>query len=308
MFMHNLPRSFALLATVAVLASGCDQAAPTDPQAALADAGLSSPSFTMPVSGSSSAFLGTAASFGVLGATTVTCTGASTVAGNVGVSPGTAITGFNPDCTLTGTLHAGDALAFQAQQDAAAAYGALSASACDFTFGSVQELAGLTLNPGTYCFPSSAQLSVNGILTLSGSGPFIFKIASTFITFTGSQILLTGGAACGDVTWLVGSSATLAGSVVGNVIAVTSIGMDPGATLAGRALALGGAVTMSGGNTVALCGGTSGHDRREKCNQGVGNGPEGCDPGNSNQGRDERSNDETGGTPGNPGRKGGNGK
>lgn len=308
MFTHSLPKSFAVLAAVAMLATGCDRGGPTDPQATdLSGADLSAPSFTSPNAGSS-AVLGSAASFGVLAATTVTCTGASTIAGNVGVSPGSAITGFNPDCTLTGTIHAGDAVAASAQTDAAAAYGALSASNCDVTFGTVQELAGLTLNPGTYCFPSSAQLSVGGVLTLSGSGPFIFKITSTFVTFTGSQIVLTGGAACGDIYWLVGSSATLAGSVVGTIIAYTSIGMDPGATLAGRALALGGAVTMSGANTVALCGGGSGRDQREKCNQGVGNGPEGCDPGNSNQGDNRRSNDERGGTPGNPGRKGGNGK
>lgn len=249
--------------------------------------------------------LGTASSFGVLGAETVTCTGASAIDGDVGVSPGSAITGFNPTCTLTGTLHAGDAVAAQAQTDAAAAYAALSGAACDRTFGDVQELGGLTLNPGVYCFPSSAQVSVNGTLTLSGSGPFIFKVASTFITFTGSSVVLTGGAACDNVNWLVGSSATLAGAAVGNILAVTSIGMDPGASLSGRALALNGAVTMSGANTVSDCGGGRGN-QRQRCNQGVGNGPEGCDPGNSNQGNPFRSNDELGGTPGNPGRKGGN--
>ena len=174
-----------------------------------------------------SSVLGSAASFGVLAATTVTCTGASSIAGDVGVSPGNAITGFNPDCTLSGSLHAGDAAAAAAQSDAALAYATLSAAPCDVNFGAVQELAGMTLSSGVYCFPSSAQLSVNGTLTLVGSGPFLFKAASTFITFTGSQVLLTGGASCGDVTWLVGSSATLAGSVVGNILAITSIGMDP---------------------------------------------------------------------------------
>jgi hypothetical protein len=46
-------------------------------------------------------------------------------------------------------------------------------------------------------------------------------------------------------------------------------------------------------------------EKKEACNQGVGNGPEECDPGNSNQGDPGNSNDENGGTPGNPGKKGG---
>ncbi len=253
-----------------------------------------------------STLLGTASTFGVLGATTVTCTGASTVAGDVGVSPGTAITGFNPDCTLTGTLHAGDAAAATAQADAAAAYASLMLSVPDSTFGAVQELSGLTLTSGTYFFPSSAQLSAGGTLTLSGSGPFIFQVTSTFITFTGSQIVLANNAACANVYWVVGSSATLAGSVAGTVIAVTSIGMNPGASLTGQALALGGAVTMSGQNTVNLCAPINGNGNgngngKQKCNQGVGNGPEGCDPGNSNNRKP--TNDENGGIPGKPGRK-----
>ena len=111
----------------------------------------------------------------------------------------------------------------------------------------------LTLNPGVHCFPSSAQVSA-GTLTLNGPGPFIFKVTSTFITFVGSSVILTGGATCDNIFWLVGSSATLGGPVAGNILAYTSIGMDLGATLSGRAIALNGAVTMSGQNGVSVCG------------------------------------------------------
>ena len=197
--------------------------------------------------------LGSASQFAVLGASTVTCTGAGTNTGNVGVSPGSSITGFNPDCTLTGTLHAADNVAASAQADAATAYGSLSAKPCNVTYGTVQELGGLTLAPGVYCFPSSGQVS-SGTLTLNGPGRFIFKVASTFITSTGTSVILTGGARCDSIYWLVGSSATLGGPVVGNILAYTSIGLDTGARLRGRAIALNGAVTMSGQNAVSICG------------------------------------------------------
>ena len=92
----------------------------------------------------------------------------------------------------------------------------------------------------------------------------------------------------------------------GAAITVTSGGTG---TFHGRALAK-AAVTITGGTLTGCTGGSlgGGHGGKAKCNQGVGNGPEGCDPGNSNQGDLNRSNDERGGTPGNPGRKGGNGK
>lgn len=313
--IHSYSRSIlsaALLATVALVAGACDSVSPAGPDGPDA---FASPLFAKSAESVVTA-LGSASTFGVLGATTVTCTGASTVFGDVGVSPGTAITGFDPDCTATGALHAGDDVAVQAQADAAAAYFSLSEEPCGFLYGDVQQLDGLTLDPGVHCFPSSANLQVDGTLTLSGPGQYIFKLGSTLVTMAGSQVVLDGNAICGDIYWLVGSSATLAGSVVGNLLAHTSIGMDPGASLTGRAIALGGAVTMSGQNTVSDCGdgsrpapgGTRPGHSHQKCNQGVGNGSEGCDPGNSNQGDETRSNDEAGGTPGNPGKKGGNGK
>src|SRR5579864_7350669 len=116
--------------------------------------------------------LGSAVGFAVLGASTVTCTGLSVITGDVGVSPGSAITGF-PPCTLTGALHAGDAVASQAQIDADAAYANLaSATPCIDLTG--QDLGGKTLAPGVYCFASSAELT--GVLTLTGGGVYIFQI------------------------------------------------------------------------------------------------------------------------------------
>lgn len=241
--LYRTRLSTVLGVTSALLLAACATDAPSSPRSIASSKSLVT---------SAAATLGRASSFAVLGASTVTCTGAGTNIGDVGVSPGSSITGFNPDCTLTGALHAADGASSSAQADAGSAYGSLSAEPCDVTFGAVQELTGLTLNPGVYCFPSSAQLS-GGILTLSGQGPFVFKVTSTLITFAGSSMVLSGGATCDQVFWLVGSSATLSGPVIGNILAYTSIGMNLGATLSGRALALNGAVTMSGSNAVSAC-------------------------------------------------------
>ncbi len=201
--------------------------------------------------------LGSAESFAVLGASTVTCTVASMVTGDVGVSPGSSITGFNPDCTLTGSLHAADGVALQAQLDAGIAYGALAEAACTTNLTG-QDLGGLTLASDVYCFDSSAQLT--GTLFLSGAGPWIFQIKSTLTTTSNSSVIVlnNSGQTCdgSKVFWQVGSSATLGTGTqfVGNILAYASVGLDPGATLDGSALALNGAVTLSGSNTVSVCG------------------------------------------------------
>jgi hypothetical protein len=207
-------------------------------------------------SAASAPSLGSAESFAILGASTVTCTVASVVNGDVGVSPGSSITGFNPDCTLTGTIHAADGVALQAQLDAGLAFGALAGAACTTNLTG-QDLGGLTLAPDVYCFDSSAQLT--GTLFLTGAGPWIFQIKSTLTTASNSSVIVldSSGQACNgsNVFWQVGSSATLGTGTqfVGNILAYASIGLDPGAKLDGSALALNGAVTLSGSNTVSVC-------------------------------------------------------
>ena len=199
--------------------------------------------------------LGTAQSFAVLGASTVTNTGPSIITGDLGVSPGTAITGFPPGIVVGGTIHAADAVAAQAQNDTTTAYVSLAGQACDTTFGVPTDLVGLTLVPGVYCFASSASLS--GQLTLDAGGDpnavWVFKVGSTLITGSNASVLLTNGAQACDVFWQVGSSATLGTgtSFVGNILALTSITLNTNASLAGRALAQNGAVTLDS-NAVAL--------------------------------------------------------
>jgi hypothetical protein len=197
--------------------------------------------------------LGTAASFAVLAASTVTNTGATSVTGNLGLSPGTAVTGFPPG-TLTGTLHAADAAAAQAQADLTVAYN----DAAGRTGGTLLagNLGGQTLTPGLYTSTSSLAVS-SGDLTLDAQGDvnavFLFQMASTFVMTSGRQIILSGGAQAANVFWQVGSSATLGtGSVFkGTILALASITVTTGATVEGRLLARTAAVTLDT-NLVAL--------------------------------------------------------
>ena len=196
--------------------------------------------------------LGAAASFAVLGGSTVTNTGPTVVTGDLGVSPGSAVTGFPPGIVVGGSIHAADVLAAQAQIDATIAYNNLAAQACTTTFGVPTDLGGMILLPGVYCFASSA--AVTGTLTLNAQGNanavFVFKTGSTFITATGASVVVINSGQNCNVFWQVGSSATLGttSTVPGTIIALTSITLNTGASLSGRAIARNGAVTLDSNN------------------------------------------------------------
>ena len=187
--------------------------------------------------------LATAGNFAVLAGTTVTNTGPSWITGEVGVAPGSAVTGFPPG--TSGPQHKGDSVATTAQTDLTAAYTNAAAQPCPGTNNLTgKNLGGMTLVPGVYCQTTAPTLT--GTLTLNGAGTYIFQIGSTLVTASGSRVVLIGGAQPCDVFWQVGSSATIATSTtfLGNIMALTSIAMQTGATLNGRALARNGAVTL----------------------------------------------------------------
>jgi len=198
--------------------------------------------------------LGTTTTFAVLGGSTVTNTGSSVLTGDLGVWPGLSITGFPPGL-VSGTTHAGDAVAQQAQTDLTAAYNDLAGQACGAVLTG-QDLGGLTLPPGVYCFSSSAQLT--GTLTLDAQGDdnavFVFQIGTTFTTASSSSVqFVNGGPSC-NVFWQVGSSATLGTSttLAGSILALESITLTTSANVSGQLLARNGAVTLDTG-TVSLC-------------------------------------------------------
>ncbi|HXA28053.1 MAG TPA: ice-binding family protein [Candidatus Angelobacter sp.] len=200
---------------------------------------------TMTAAASTAPGLGTATSFAVLAGTTVTNTGSTIVTGDLGVSPGTAVTGFGSGAgTLHGTQHTGtDALAVSAKNDLTTAYGVAASSPCNFNQTGAN-LGGQTLTPGTYCQTTAPTLT--GTLTLSGNGVFIFQIGSTLVTAPGATVRFVNGAQPCNVFWQVGSSATLdtTTTFVGTIMALASISLNNGASIDGRALAQTGQVSM----------------------------------------------------------------
>jgi type VI secretion system secreted protein VgrG len=182
----------------------------------------------------------------------------------VGVSPGTAITGFPPG-SFTGTEYPGGAVPAQAESDLTTAYNTAAGEACGDNLTN-QDLGGMTLLPGVYCFDSSAQLT--GIVTLNTEGKqnpqFVFQIGSTLTTASNSSVSFMNDSGQGDdnVFWQVGSSATLGTSTsfAGDILALTSITLNTGTNIqCGSALAQNGAVTLDT-NDFSICPAASGSD------------------------------------------------
>jgi Ice-binding-like len=331
MHMKNLPlyltRAFArprltagFFVTVALISTACSN----DAASRINGAALGSRSSN---SQSSAASLGGASNFAILSAAdgglgAVTCVGPATIVGDVGssgvITPGA--------CTITGAqvapVSAGVVTGFDG------AYAALARSQCTLTIlPDAFTNQTLSVNTGVICFPNAVTFT-NSTLVLTGNGPWLFKVGSGTagsgaLTGTNLNVVLPSGTNPCDVTWWVRAGVTMTTNNDVNVThffgailagaAITVTGATYG-TFNGRALAKAG-VSITGGTFTGCTGGSLGgkdddkgkdHDKdkdHEKCNQGVGNGREGCDPGNSNH--RHGSNDEDGGGPGHPGRKGG---
>lgn len=193
--------------------------------------------------------LGAAKDFAVLGHSTVTNTGSTTILGDLGVSTGTSITGFPPGNVTAGTIHTNDALAQQAQNDALIAYNFLAVQSV------TRDLTGLdlgavgTLTSGVYKFSSSAQLTGQLVLDAQNdpNALFIFQIRTTLTTANNSSVLVINAPQNFlNKYWQIGSSATLGAGTnfVGTIIASQSDTLNTGASVYGQVIALNGAVTL----------------------------------------------------------------
>jgi autotransporter-associated beta strand protein len=207
-----------------------------------------------PVLAAETILLGEAANLAILGGSTVTNTGATIVTGNLGLSPGSSVTGFPPGMVVNGAIHINDALATQAHADAFTAYNQLQNEPFNTNLTGMN-LGGLTLTPGVYHFDTSAQLT--GTLSLDTGGDpnaaFHFQIGTTLTTASNAGVLLLGlnGAPDPNIFWQVGSSATIGTGTTfaGTIIALASVTFAAGANLTdGRVLAINGAVTLDTNN------------------------------------------------------------
>jgi LPXTG-motif cell wall-anchored protein len=195
--------------------------------------------------------LGSAGAYSVLGGSTVTNTGASTLHGSLGLDPGTDVTGFTFSAPpglgqVLGEVNIDNAAAELAKSDLTAAY--LDAQSRALTTAPVGELAGLTLLPGVHGSASSLLLSGTLILDAQGdpTSVFIIKAGAELTAASGSSVQLIGEAQACNVFWQVGSSATIGSgaSFVGTIMAQESVTVVTSATIEGRALAQTGAVTL----------------------------------------------------------------
>jgi len=212
--------------------------------------------------------LKTAARFGILSGVAITSTGLGSINGlDVGIYPGirSSVVGFPPTIIVNGAVYASDdnvstgtpALLMQAKQDLTDAYLYAESAVLPSPVIVAGDQGGKILTPGIYKSTSSLLIE-SGDLTLDAQGDstavWIFQVGSALTTVggVGGNVILKGGAQAKNIFWQITSSATLGAntSFKGNLLALTSITLDSGATVTGRVLARNAAVTLTSTNII----------------------------------------------------------
>ena len=291
MSKQNIPTRFAtaFVLSLAFLSAACTQD-PTGPT-----------SSSTPTEGLFATSAASAPGYTILANAAVTCTN-GTIIGSVGTFQATPTGSITlTSCPVTGSIDVGTGASIAAYNSFVATYAALAPQPTDVCTTLSGTLAGVTLAPGAYCFPAAAALT--GVLTLNGpaNGVWSFKVGTLgtgALTGTNFSVVLANGANACNVTWWVAEAATMTTSnFQGNILAGAGITLT-GGTFNGDIWSKAD-VTVTGTAVTGCDGrghGTKDKNGKEKCNQGIGNGSEGCDPGNSNH--NHNSNDEDGATPG----------
>ncbi len=216
--------------------------------------------------------LGRAESFSVLAGSTVTNVPPTTMSGDLGLSPGSSVTGAP---VVLGQEYVADPVAVEAKNALTTAYTDAKGRPSSGSAGT--ELSGQEFSPGVYTASSSLLLS-SGSVTLNAEGNpaavFIFQIGSTLETLSGTTVALVGGAQACNVFWQVASSATLGTGThfVGTIMAHGNITANNAATIEGRLLAETEAVNLHKDTitTSACAAGTGGGGGTETTTGGGG--------------------------------------
>ncbi len=192
--------------------------------------------------------LGTAGTFAVLAGSAITNTGFTKITGDVGISPGTTVTGFPDGEVINGAIYIADAKAAKAKLDLTTAYNN-AAERVGAAVTVAGDLGGRMLTPGLYVSATTLEITVGDLTLDAGGDPFaiwVFQIGSSFTSANGSRIILANGANSTNVFWQVGSSTTIgiAAEMAGNFLTQVSITAQAGASVAGRLLTQNGAVTL----------------------------------------------------------------
>ena len=206
---------------------------------------------TMGPSGPMAVNLDCAADFAVLAGSTVVNTGPTVVDGDLGLSPGTSVTGFPPGSVINGSILINTTKSNDAKLCLTTAYNDAAGRSLNVINVPSGQLGGLTLAPGLYRSGISSFEITGSDLTLDAQGNanavWIFQMPSSTLTVgNGIKVTLTNGASAANIIWQVGSSATIGttAEMKGNILADQSITLQTGAILLGRALTRIAAVTL----------------------------------------------------------------
>ena len=179
--------------------------------------------------------VGSCIDFAVVAGATITNSGFTVLNGDLGLSPGTAVTGF-PVGEVVGTVHVTDSAASSCMADLALAITDANGRPADATMNG--ELGGMTLPPGVY--KSDGGFAITNTLYLDGQNDpeaaWIFIMATTLSVNTGAAVVMlnydyenTTGI---NVWWSCGERADIfvGAAMQGTVMAKQSIAAQNGAS------------------------------------------------------------------------------